>query len=150
MRVVFDSNVLVAALVFPGGKADRAMARVVDGSDRLIVSTPIIHEVLGVLSRKFSKDREQLARVAVFLADTGEHIESTHRTSVLVDEPDNRILECAMSGKADAIVTGDKAMLRLGQYKDIYHDPAGISGPAILFPETRTVPLAAHRPLVIY
>lgn len=119
MRIVFDSNVLVAALVFPAGKADQAMARVVGGNDTLLVSTPIIREVLGVLSRKFSKDREQLARVAVFLADAGEHIESTHHTSVLVDEPDNRILECAVSGKADAIVTGDKAMLQLGQYKNV-------------------------------
>lgn len=119
MRIVFDSNVLVAALVFPAGKADQAMARVVGGNDTLLVSTPIIREVLGVLSRKFSKDREQLARVAVFLADAGEQIESTHHTSVLVDEPDNRILECAVSGKADAIVTGDKAMLQLGQYKNV-------------------------------
>ncbi|MEA3413020.1 MAG: putative toxin-antitoxin system toxin component, PIN family [Pseudomonadota bacterium] len=115
MRVVFDSNVLVAALAFPGGKADQAMARVLGGGDQLLVSTPIILEVLGVLSRKFSKDREQLARVAVFLSDVGEHVESTHHASLLADEPDNRILECAVSGKAVSIVTGDKAMLRQGR-----------------------------------
>jgi predicted nucleic acid-binding protein len=38
---------------------------------------------------------------------------------VLADEPDNRILECAVSGDADAIVTGDKAMLRLERYEDV-------------------------------
>lgn len=116
MRVVFDSNVLVAALVFPGGAGDQAMHRVLGGADRLLVSKPIIQEVLGVLSRKFSRDREELARVAVFLADTGELVEATHRADVLTDEPDNRILECAVSGKANAIVTGDRAMFRLGQY----------------------------------
>lgn len=119
MRVVFDSNVLVAALVFPGGKADQAMTRVVEGGDWLILSNPIIDEVLGVLSRKFGKDREQLARVAVFLAGLGEHVEPTHHADILLDKPDNRILECAVSGKADAIVTGDKAMLSLGRYQDI-------------------------------
>lgn len=54
MRVVFDSNVLVAALVFPGGTADQAIRRVVGGAHRLLVSKPIIEEVLRVLSRKFS------------------------------------------------------------------------------------------------
>ena len=119
MRVVFDTNVLVAALVFPGGKADHAMGRVIGGGDRLLISVPIIHEVLAVLSRKFGRDREEFARVAVFLADVGEEVAVTHRATVLVDEPDNRILECAVSGKADAIVTGDKVMLRLGRYENV-------------------------------
>lgn len=119
MRVVFDSNVLVAALVFPGKNADQALNGVLGGADRLLVSRPIIQEVLGVLSRKFSRDREELARVAVFLADTGELVEATHRADALADELDNRILECAVSGRADAIVTGDRAMLRLGRYADV-------------------------------
>ncbi len=40
-------------------------------------------------------------------------------TKVLDDEPDNRTIECAVTGKAVAIVTGDKAMLRLREYKGI-------------------------------
>ena len=40
-------------------------------------------------------------------------VETTVEIRVLKDEPDNRILECAASGKADIIVTGDKEMLRL-------------------------------------
>jgi putative PIN family toxin of toxin-antitoxin system len=119
VRVVFDSNVLIAALVFPGGFADQAMRRVVGGADHLLVSKPIIQEVLGVLARKFTRDREELARVAAFLADAGELVAATYRADALTDEADNRILECAVSGKADAIVTGDRAMLRLGQYADI-------------------------------
>jgi putative PIN family toxin of toxin-antitoxin system len=84
-----------------------------------LVSKPIIQEVLGVLARKFTRDREELARVAAFLADAGELVAATYRADALTDEADNRILECAVSGKADAIVTGDRAMLRLGQYADI-------------------------------
>jgi putative PIN family toxin of toxin-antitoxin system len=119
VRVVFDANVLVAALAFPGGKADQALARVIAGAHRLVISVPIINEVLAVLARKFWRDREALARVAVFLADVGEQIAATHHATVLADEPDNRILECAVSGDADAIVTGDKAMLRLARYQDV-------------------------------
>jgi predicted nucleic acid-binding protein len=38
---------------------------------------------------------------------------------VLRDEPDNRILECAVTAKARVIVTGDQAMLALGEYRGI-------------------------------
>ncbi len=119
MRVVFDSNIFVSALVFPGGKADQALERVLVGSDHLLISTPIVHEVLEVLSHKFSRDGEELARVAVYLTELGECVESIRRLNVLEDDPNNRILECAVSGQADAIVTDDKAMLRLGRYESI-------------------------------
>jgi uncharacterized protein len=119
MRVVFDSNVLLAALLFPGGRADAAMARILEGRDELIISLPIIREVLSVLASKFSRDKEELSRVAVILGEMGTLVEPSRRLSVFRDEPDNRILECGVEGKAEAIVTGDKAMLAVGEYEGV-------------------------------
>lgn len=119
MKVVFDSNILIAALLFPGGRADAAVTNVLGGSDDLLISRPIIREVLSVLASKFSRDKEELSRVAVILGEMGKIVEPSSRLSVLRDEPDNRILECAVEGKADAIVTGDKAMLAVGEYEGI-------------------------------
>jgi uncharacterized protein len=119
VRVVFDSNVLVSALVFPGGRADAAMERVLDGADTLLLSRAILGEVLRVLAKKFGREREELSRVAVFLTDVSELVRPTIRLSVLGDEPDHRILECAVAGRAQSIVTGDKAILKLGSYRGI-------------------------------
>jgi putative PIN family toxin of toxin-antitoxin system len=119
MRVVFDTNIFISALTLPGGKADDAMMRILDSEDILIISHEIIDEVLSVLARKFSKDIEALSRVAVNLAGMGELALGTERLNVLNDESDNRILECAVSGNAAAIVTGDKAMLMLKRYQHI-------------------------------
>ena len=71
------------------------------------------------LARKFARDREKLARVAVFLAGLGEVVEPATRLEVLEDEPDNRILECAVAGEAELVVTGDKRMLVLRRYEGI-------------------------------
>ncbi len=38
---------------------------------------------------------------------------------ILKDDPDNRVLECALHGKADAIVTGDKEVLKLKGFEGI-------------------------------
>ena len=119
MIVVFDTNVFVSALTLPGGRADQALRKVVAGEDSLALSRPIMDELLSVLARKFARDREELARVAVFLSDLGEIVEPEASVSVLVDEPDNRILECALAAGADLIVTGDRAMLAAGESEGV-------------------------------
>ena len=119
MRGVFDTNVLVAALVFPDGRADAAVRGILEGKDDLVLSTDILREVLSVLARKFGRDKEELSRVAVILSEMAEVVEPTIRLKVFRDDPDNRILECAVAGKATAIVTGDKAMLALGEYTGV-------------------------------
>jgi uncharacterized protein len=117
--VVFDSNILVSALVFPGKQAERAVLRIIEGQDQLLISKPIVDEVLRVLARKFARDPEELSRVAVFLSDLADMMLPRRRVRVLKDDADNRILECAVTGHADLIVTGDQAMLELGAFEGI-------------------------------
>ena len=119
MKVVFDTNVLVSALVFPGGRGEEALLRVVAEHDELVLSRQILDELLSVLARKFARDAEELARVALFLADIGTIVSPRRRLTVLKDAADNRILECALAGRAQAIVTGDKALLALKEYRGV-------------------------------
>jgi putative PIN family toxin of toxin-antitoxin system len=119
LRVVFDTNILVAALVFPGGRGEEALRRILEEQDQLLLSKPILDELLGVLARKFARNAEELSRVAVFLGDLGPMIKPVRRLRVLADGPDNRILECALAGEADAIITGDRAMLALAEYRKV-------------------------------
>jgi putative PIN family toxin of toxin-antitoxin system len=119
VRVVFDTNIFVSALIVPGSFAEEALTRVIEGADRLILSKPILDELLGVLARKFSRDREELARVAVWLEEFSEWVRTTQHLSIATDEADNRILECACAGNADVLVTGDKGLLRLGTFESI-------------------------------
>lgn len=119
MKVVFDTNILVSALVFPGGQGEAALRRIVEERDQLILSKPILNELLGILGRKFSRDAEELAHVAVFLSDLAQYVKPRRRLQVVKDEPDNRILECALTGRAIAIVTGDRALLALGEFHGV-------------------------------
>jgi putative PIN family toxin of toxin-antitoxin system len=118
MRVVFDTNIFVSAFVIPGSLAEKAILRIIEGEDVLLVSREVLDELLTILAAKFSRDKEEISRVAVTLTAMAEWIEPSLRISALQDDPDNRILECAVSGRADMIVTGDKEMLRLRRYQD--------------------------------
>jgi putative PIN family toxin of toxin-antitoxin system len=119
MKVVFDTNILVSALVFPGGRGEAALRRIIEEQDQLVISKPILDELLGILAGKFSRDAEELAHVAVFLSDLALSVKPRRNLQVVKDEPDNRILECALAGHAEVIVTGDHALLSLGEYNGV-------------------------------
>jgi putative PIN family toxin of toxin-antitoxin system len=119
MRVVFDSNIYISALIFSGSRADKAILRILCGEDELIISRAIIKEVLSVLAKKFSRDREALSHVAVILGELGRIVKPDMTLHVLKDDPDNRILEWVVSSDADAIITGDKEILRLGNFAGV-------------------------------
>ena len=119
MKVVFDTNILVSALVFPGGRGEAALTRILNEQDELLLSKPILDELLGVLARKFSRDGEELARIAVFLSDLATTLQPRQTLRVMKDDPDNRILECAVAGRADCIVTGDRVLLELREFHGV-------------------------------
>ena len=117
MRVVFDTNIFVSAFAIPGSLAEKAVLKIFEGENVLLLPREILDELLYILSTKFSRDREEISRVAVVLSEMTERVRPTSQISVLKDEADNRILECAVSGKADILVTGDKEILKLGKYE---------------------------------
>ncbi len=119
MRVVFDTNIYISALVFPGGLAEKAIYRVLEGKDELFISKAILDELLRLLATKFSKDREELARLAVWLSEIAQLVSPKRKITVLRDEADNRILECAVEAGAEVIVTGDREILDLVQFEGI-------------------------------
>ena len=119
MRVVFDTNIFVSAFATSGQQAHKAIDRVTLGRDRLLISKAIIDEVLNVLTRKFAHDSDGVARTALLLGEMGEILATKQRLRLLKDEPDNRILECAVAGQADLIVTGDRELLDLKQFQGI-------------------------------
>lgn len=118
-RVVFDTNILVSALVFPGGRGEAALRRIIEQTDQLVLSRPIVDELLDVLARKFARNAEELAHVAVFVTELAVVVAPKRRLRVVKDDADNRVIECAVAGRAEVIVTGDKALLALKFHEKI-------------------------------
>src|SRR5207244_4324193 len=85
LRVVFDTNILVSALVFPGGRGEDALRRIIEERDELVLSKPIIDELLGILGRKFARDAEELAHAAVFLSELALTVKPRRRLHVVQD-----------------------------------------------------------------
>ena len=119
MIFTFDTNILVSGFTRPEGRASQAMVNITLRNDDLFISQPIIEELLRVLDNKFNWSAAALDAVSGWIARNCQVVAPVETLSVLADEPDNRILECAVAADADLIVTGDRQMLTLGNFRHI-------------------------------
>lgn len=110
LRLVVDTNVLVAALLTPGRTPERALAAAMGRGDVFVYDARVEAEYRDVLARpKFR--RVDPARVEALIASVlaaGERLDAVARwDGVLTDDDDRAFVEVALAGRADAVVTGN-------------------------------------------
>ncbi|MDD3927017.1 MAG: putative toxin-antitoxin system toxin component, PIN family [bacterium] len=118
--MVADTNIYISAILFGGRPAEiRQLAR--DGEIELLISEHILAEIADVLKIEFGWSDRQIAAVLDELREISVLITPAKTLSIIKEcVEDNRILECAVEGSAEYIVSGDKRhILPLGRYKDI-------------------------------
>ena len=120
-RYVFDTNVIVSALLFSQSTSDRALKLALDQGE-ILLSDAVAEELGDVLLRaRFDryvqrKTREEFLRALIIKAtfvDIIEHIQ------VCRDPKDNRFLELAVNGDASCIISGDDDLIALNPFRGI-------------------------------
>ena len=120
MRVVCDTNVLVSGVLF-GGPAREILRRASRGLITNLVSPAILQELEEVLRRrKFGLTDEAASEILQLMRDSFETIHPRARIEAVAADPaDNRIVEAAVAGSAEFIVSGDRHLLSLGEWDGI-------------------------------
>lgn len=118
---MFDTNVLVSAALFADSVPRRALnASLTDGI--VLLSLPLSLELAEVLIReKFDKYLAMETRMS-FLNDllrVVQTIDITETISVCRDPKDDKLLELAVSGRADHLITGDEDLLVLNPFRGV-------------------------------
>lgn len=119
IRTVIDTNVFVSS--FRGGNPGRVVDLWMQSKITLCLSIDILKEYRRVLAI-IDLSRENSATLLAIL-DSGHSLVFTNRTPAIAvveaDPDDDKFIECAVALKAEYIVTGDKALLAVGDYGDI-------------------------------
>ncbi|MCK4266018.1 MAG: putative toxin-antitoxin system toxin component, PIN family [Thermoplasmata archaeon] len=120
MRVVADTNVLISGIFWDGNESD-VLKRFKTKEIMNLISPDIVEEFEGVLSRrKFELTEEEIDSAIGEVLSFSKVIRPKIELNVIKQDPsDNRILECAIYGKADYIISGDKHLLDLKEFKGI-------------------------------
>jgi putative PIN family toxin of toxin-antitoxin system len=122
-RLVIDSNVWIAALISPTGTARQLVDAVLDRGIDILLSESTFGELASRLDRpKFDRYREpeswnvflsELVELAFWHEDTGT------ATGISRDADDDKFLALAVTGQADAIISGDGDLLELVAHEGI-------------------------------
>lgn len=121
MRCVFDTNVLVSALLLPDSKPRQALEQALL-KGRVLLSFATLAELYEVLGRKkFLRyiDEEDIRSFLAALTREAEWVEVNVRIAVCRDPKDDKFLELAVSGNATHIVTGDADLIALNPFRGI-------------------------------
>ncbi len=134
MRIVFDTNIFISAALKGGFSED--ILRISASTDlvSMISSDDILKELHQKLTKKFHWGNTEADFFVKTIREVCEIVETKEKMSIITRDPkDNIVLECAISGNADLIVSSDQDLISLKVFRGI-----GIIHPKTLtwtFPE---------------
>jgi len=115
VRVVFDTNVLVSAVLF-GGVPREILSRAIRGEFDVVTTIRLMTEFEDVLTDSFDLQPEVARAARSEYELLAEVVRPRQIPQVARDPDDNEVLAAARSGDAEFIVTGDHDLLVLGGY----------------------------------
>jgi len=121
LRCVFDTNVLVSALLLPDSKPRHALELALR-EGRILLSFATLAELNEILSRKRFRryvDEEDIRSFLAALTRESQWVDVDVRIQACRDPKDDKFLELAVSGRGSHIVTGDSDLLALHPFQGI-------------------------------
>ena len=124
MRITVDTNVLISS-TFWCGDSDKIIEKVEHKKLELVLSKEIIEEFAKVLGyeeiqQKIKDKNLEMRRTVEKIVSISKIIDTKQEFDVITeDSDDNKILECAVEGNADYIVSQDVHLLKLKEFNGI-------------------------------
>jgi len=122
IRIVLDTNTIISAVGWKHSKPRRILEACLSGKYLLVESPGLLKEFVAVMERpKFNFiPEEQKKELVTRLINYCEIVEPKKKLNIIKNDPaDNKVLECALQGKAQYIVSGDNHLLRLKDFMGI-------------------------------
>ena len=125
MIVVFDTNVVISALLSPKGSPAKVIDQWETEAFDLATSMQLLDELERALEYKrvkkyFKQPQEKINALLKRIRAVGIMVDPQFALNVVADDPDdNRVLECAVAANASYIISGDDHLLDLEKYQGI-------------------------------
>lgn len=117
-KVVLDTNLLISALIF-GGKPEQVYNLVLEKLIIGITSSILLAELTEILTKKFNFELIRVEQLERIIKKHFKIVYPDKTINIVEDDDDNRVLEAAIKGKCNYIITGDRDLLDLIIFKNI-------------------------------
>jgi putative PIN family toxin of toxin-antitoxin system len=118
MKIVLDSNIFVSSFYWQGNPR-KVFDRITNGFDELYITDKILKEISEVMSsEKFDTNKHEIEEyIEIIESYSVKVLPENGIEEVSRDKDDDKILQCGLEGNVDFIITGDKDLLVLKEYK---------------------------------
>ena len=120
MRIVLDTNIFISG-IFWSGDSEKILFDWGNGKYKLIISTEIIREIVETLMDfKIQIPTNMLLLWISILSMNSNIVEPQEEINVVKeDADDNKFIEAAIEGNANYIITQDKHLLKIKEFRGI-------------------------------
>jgi len=118
-RVVLDTNVYLSGIIF-GGNCRHILDLMIKKEIKVVISPAILLEISQKLKQKFKWSQNQIFTVIKTLIKSTKAVQPKIKIRVVkMDKSDDKIIEAAVTGRVNYIVSGDQHLLKIKQYQKI-------------------------------
>ncbi len=100
--------------------AHKLLKKFILSNTEIFTTQDILDETAEVLERDFEYNKNEIKNIIEKILLFAKLIEPKHKVAIIKDDPDdNKVIECAIESSSDYIITYDKHLLKLKEYKGI-------------------------------
>ena len=120
MKVTVDTNFLISATQWDYSAAHKLLKKFILSEAEIFTTQDILDETAEVLERDFEYNEGEVKNIIGKILLFTKLIEPKQRVDAIKDDPDdNKVIECAVESSSDYIITYDRHLLKLKEYKGI-------------------------------
>lgn len=118
VKVTLDTNIIISGIGF-GGKPRKILHLILDNKIKAVTSSILLAELEDVIDKKFPKLASSFVLISKQIKGKFKIVKPKKSLLIARDDDDNRVLEVATEGKCSYIITGDRDLLDLKNFKNI-------------------------------
>ncbi len=121
IRIVADTNIFISGIFWEGNFSSQVIDLWRSGKIELVSSLPIAEEIVRNLRGfKIEMEEESVKEWEQIILENAILVESSEKLDIVKEDPDdNKVLEAAIAGNVEYVVTQDRHLLKLKEYNGI-------------------------------
>ena len=120
MKVTVDTNFLISATQWDYSVAHKLLKKLILSDAEIVTTQDILDETAEVLERDFEYNKNEVKNIIGKILLFAKQIKPKQKIDVIKDDPDdNKIIACAIESSSEYVITYDKHLLKLKEYKGI-------------------------------
>ncbi len=119
-KVTFDTNILISSTLWKNSISRRLLDRLILQYTDIFTTEEILEEYSNVLKRDFNFSKEEIEEKLEIILSFATIINTQIKINIIKDDPDdNKILECAIASDSEFILSYDKHLLSIKEFRGI-------------------------------